>query len=427
MASTVIVLAGCLGEVDPAQYAAEEGPSQVDKPGAEHMLGLLQQPSGCVSFGEPSSNTEAFIENASNGQVTRLTNSSGGESGPMLSPDRHYLIFASTDVILMNLRDGGIDRLTHGYWCQQPRWKSDTSEILFVGRKRGVFGAGSSPATAAARELGDLFLVDRRWRNVINLTNTPDLDEYDPDWLNDDSAVVYITKRPDETRFIQVVSLPGLGKITVPMGVEDSTRVQAVAWSNKPRTVTVLLRGTPCEFVDINVDSGNWEKLGSVDWCLAYDFDRCESTGHFAIATIAPASADEVSFIPGIAPPVMEPAHTAVWSHDSKFITYGRNSLPIGFLENLNQGRMVAMKDRMATVDKNGEVQLSWDDFCEYYPVVQRVVDPLTGDETLENLSRKEALRLLEPKGSWLIHHWNLEDLPWKLKADEEMHAIMSE
>jgi hypothetical protein len=426
MASAVIVLTGCFGEVDPAQYAAEEGPSLADKTGAEHMLLLLQQPASCVMSYEPSSNTDAYIEDVSTGLVTRLSNSSGGESAPMLSPDRRYLLFTSTDLVVMNLRDGGIDRLTRGFWCQQPRWKSDASEILFVGKEKGPTISGNTPVTAPSSTNDELYIVDRRGGRPINLTNTPDLDEFDPDWLNDDSAVVFIAKRPDESRIVQVVSLPSLGRITVPMSLTDSRRIQAVAWSNVPRTVTVLLDGTPCEFLDVNIDSGNVEVLGTINTLHGVSFDRCESTGRFALATLYTVSADETGFRPGIPPPVMLPTDAAVWSHDSRFITYGREGFPIGFLENLKQGRMIALKDRMATIDKNGDVQFSWDDFYEYYPVVQEVTDPVTGVVMLKNLSRKEALRLLEPKGAWLFHHWNLEELPWKLKADEEMHAIMS-
>ena len=427
MASAIIVLTGCFGEVDPARYAAEEGPSLVDKPGAEHMLLRLQQPSSCVSSGERSSNTDAYIEDVSTGLVTRLTNSSGGESEPMLSPDRRYLLFTSNDLVVMNLRSGGIDRLTRGFWCRQPRWKSDASEILFVGKEEGPTISGNSPANVPSYSNIDLYIVDRRGGKPINLTNTPDLEEFGPDWLNDDSAVVFIAKRPDESRIVQVVSLPSLGRITVPMSLPDSRRIQAVAWSNIPRTVTVLLDGTPCEFLDVNIDSGYVEVLGTINTLHGVRFDRCELTGRFALATQFTVSADETSFRPGIPPPVMLPTDAAVWSHDSRFITYGKQGFPIGFLENLNQGRMIALKDRMATVDKNGDVQFSWDNFYEHYPVVQEVTDPVTGTVVPKNLSRKEALRLLEPRGEWLIHHWDLEELPWKLKADEEMLAIMTD
>jgi hypothetical protein len=118
------------------------------------------------------------------GRLERLTHDRYQDVDPTISPDGGTVVFASDrtpfgpddalNLFRLDLATGAVECLTYGHWRDEnPRWAPD-GRIYFASDRSGVF---------------DIYSVDIRGngrRETATLTGA-----FDPQWIADDSALVY--------------------------------------------------------------------------------------------------------------------------------------------------------------------------------------------------------------------------------------------
>lgn len=112
---------------------------------------------------------------------------------PSLSPDGRWLLFESRQHLYISLPDGSnplclSENLEGG---SEARWSPDSLSIIFTGRQKGQ---------------RDLCRTDPEGRTLVNLTNTPGMNEDFVEWSPDGRRIVFYRNTPASRREELVVS-----------------------------------------------------------------------------------------------------------------------------------------------------------------------------------------------------------------------------
>ncbi|GAI32618.1 unnamed protein product, partial [marine sediment metagenome] len=117
------------------------------------------------------------LMNTRDGSKANLTNSPKFDDRDLSwSPDGTKIVFSSrrqvvdVQIYVMNADGSQVGKLTAGESSNYlPSWSPDGRKIVFM-------SSGPHPVR------GDIYVIDADGSNVINLTNTPDIDDYLPIW-----------------------------------------------------------------------------------------------------------------------------------------------------------------------------------------------------------------------------------------------------
>jgi len=140
--------------------------------GWSNILGVLSGPVGGISpFGLVAYEQSGNIKTSQyNSLANRVDHGAGGDVRMAHNPKPKWAVFTlDNDIVRLNLGDGSKTPLAakDGY-DGQAALSPDESQVVFVSTR----GNGSK----------DIFIMNVDGTGVQNLTNTPDIDEVQPDW-----------------------------------------------------------------------------------------------------------------------------------------------------------------------------------------------------------------------------------------------------
>ncbi len=185
---------------------------------------------GAIAFSlRRNGNADIYALNQQTRQLVRLTHHQAEDRSPAWSPDGDYLAFASNrannwDIYLLDLVSGALIRLTHhAGFDANPSWSPDGQWLAFETYRDGSLdvyvmstagkqlhpittdpAADFAPAwspdgqglafTSLRDGNSDIYLhLSQEPDRVINLTQSPDLDEGKPAWSVDGSRLAYVS------------------------------------------------------------------------------------------------------------------------------------------------------------------------------------------------------------------------------------------
>jgi TolB protein len=182
-------------------------------------------------------NSDIYVVNAGDKQLTRLVNHPADDRDASFSPDGQEIVFASHrdknwDIYQMNVASGVTSRLTFSTtYDGAPAWSPDGKQIVFESYRDGNLDLytmdrdgknvkrlttdpapdtnpawapdGQSIAFSSYRNGNkDIYLLpldSKEGENdLANLTNTPDRDEDNPAWSPDGTQLAYTSGRPGD-------------------------------------------------------------------------------------------------------------------------------------------------------------------------------------------------------------------------------------
>ena len=143
--------------------------------------------------GPSFSSTDIWRMDADGGNPVQLTTVAAREIRPSWSPDGSTIVFESgSSIVTMSAVDGsGRTAIGHG---DAPSYSPNGKRIVFARYKSGY---------------SDIFVMDADGTDVRNLTKTPSISEFLPDWSPDGSTIAFqrslndhdiFTMRPDGSR-----------------------------------------------------------------------------------------------------------------------------------------------------------------------------------------------------------------------------------
>jgi TolB protein len=141
---------------------------------------------GAIAFSlRRNGNTDIYALNQGDRQLVRLTHHQAEDRSPAWSPDGNYVAFASNrasnwDVYLLDLVSGALIRLTHDSdFDANPSWSPDGQWIAFETYRRGNL---------------DIYLMSTAGEQLRPVTRDPAPD-YAPDWAPDSQAITFTSLR----------------------------------------------------------------------------------------------------------------------------------------------------------------------------------------------------------------------------------------
>lgn len=216
---------------------------------------------------------EIYLMNGDGTNPRRLTENTGGDAFPALSPDGKKIVFDSTrlraegeppntsSLFVMNTEGTEQTPLRRG---SSGTWSPDSKKIAFHASASGT-GQPIKPDPGAATADSDIFVmnVDDFLKNVAgpkNITNNPAAIDDDADWSPDGLKIVFTSHAITDnhmnsvTAEIYVINADGSGNPT--RLTSNAEEERAPAWSPDGRRIVFMCRrgGPDFEICVMNVD-----------------------------------------------------------------------------------------------------------------------------------------------------------------------------
>jgi TolB protein len=246
---------------------------------------------GAIAFSlRRNGNTDIYALNQNDRQLVRLTHHQAEDRSPAWSPDGDYIAFASNrggnwDIYLLDLLSGALIRLTrHRDFDANPSWSPDGQWIAFETYRDGNL---------------DIYLMSTTGRQLRAITRDPSPD-YAPDWAPDNRAIAFTSLR-DGSKDIHLRLLSDSYEVlnlTQSPDVDEDSPAWSVdggrlAYVSGPQSRTAV-QVTPFEWGTLTADQTETEFFGTGDaptWApdgesLAYVYERSERS-HLVVASMA--------------------------------------------------------------------------------------------------------------------------------------------
>ena len=228
---------------------------------------------------DPTSGAEIYLCDPDGTNVRRLTENTFGDGFPALSPDGKKVVFDSarnrppgltgpfSELFIMETNGDQQTLLLRG---SSGAWSPDSKDIAFHASASGtgtpIRNEPGAPATDS-----DIFALNvDDWlaglASPINITNTPDAIEDDPDWAPDGQSLIFTshptTDSPTNSTHAEIYRLnaDGTGLIALTSNLEEE---RAPSWSPDGTKIVFMARhgGTDFEICTMDADGSNVAQL----------------------------------------------------------------------------------------------------------------------------------------------------------------------
>jgi TolB protein len=245
---------------------------------------------GAIAFSlRRNGNTDIYALNQGDRRLVRLTHHQAEDRSPAWSPDGDYVAFASNragnwDIYLLDLVSGALIRLTHhSDFDANPSWSPDGQWIAFETYRRGNL---------------DIYLMSTAGEQLRPVTRDPAPD-YAPDWAPDSQAIAFTSLRDgrkdiylrllrDSYEVLNLTQSPDVDEDSPAWSV-DGGRMAYVSGPQSQTSVQV----TPFDWGTLTTDQTQTEFFGTGNapaWApdgesLAYVYER-SARSHLVAASM---------------------------------------------------------------------------------------------------------------------------------------------
>jgi TolB protein len=205
---------------------------------------------GAIAFSlRRNGNTDIYALDQSTSRLVRLTHHEAEDRSPAWSPDGDYIAFASNradnwDIYLLDLVSAALIRLTHdSSFDANPSWSPDGQWIAFESYREGNL---------------DVYVMSTAGKQLRPMTTDPAPD-YAPAWAPDSEALAFTSLR-DGSKDI-CLRLLGDGYEVVNLTQSPDLNEDAPAWSADGSRLAYV--SGPQDHTSVQVASFDWETLSA--------------------------------------------------------------------------------------------------------------------------------------------------------------------